>query len=141
MVRTLNAWATRSRGRDAWRAYYATYITSPEWYARRHKWAIEEARRRAGQPIMCAAGCGKAWEVKRDDLHHCDYDRLGDEHHEDLWPMCRACHDALHDLLESTKSWRKLPRRMAGTAALAVLIQHHGGSPNRTGVGDLRSFL
>ena len=128
-MRELSPWARKSRGRDAHRARYATYMASPAWFRRRDEWAREEAARLAPAPIRCRGGCGREWSPERDDLHHCDYDRLGDETHEDLWGMCRTCHTQLHDLLDSSKSWRKLPRRTANLHAIAILQSRTTAAP------------
>ncbi|SDQ15196.1 hypothetical protein SAMN04488565_0924 [Leucobacter chromiiresistens] len=117
----MSPWARQSQGRNAHRAFYADYITSAKWYSRRARWALEESTRIAPALILCRGRCGNAWNVDRDDLHHCVYDRLGDEAHEDLWPMCRSCHTRLHELLDSSRSWRKLPKRQANRQALAIL--------------------
>lgn len=120
-VRELSPWATRSGGRQVRRDWYAAYITSAEWYRRRVRWVEEETQLiPAGAGIDCL-GCLKPWVLARDDLHHVDYARLGAEAHEDLWPLCRNCHTALHELMRSTSTWRKLPRRIANTVALAYL--------------------
>ncbi len=126
-MRELSPWAKRSNGREAHRAFYASYMRSPAWWQRRHRWVEEESvLLQSGQSINCA-GCGEPWRLSRDDLHHVSYDRLGAEHHDDLWPMCRHCHTALHDLLASTPSWRKLSRELANQLALGVLLDIRDG--------------
>lgn len=124
-MRELSPWARKSQGRDQHRARYATYITSAAWYRRRDEWARAEAARVAPAPIRCRGGCGSIWTPDRDDLHHCSYDRLGDEAHEDLWPMCRDCHSRLHDLLDSSRSWRRIEREQANRLALEILVARH----------------
>lgn len=122
-MRDLNPWARRSGGRDEYRAFYAEYITSAAWYRRRVLWAEEEiALLPSGAGIVCQ-GCKRPWNLTRDDLHHISYERLGDEAHDDLWAMCRTCHFKLHDLLESTQSWRKLSREVANTLAVSQIMQ------------------
>lgn len=120
-MRELGRWARKSQGRDRHRAFYARYIESAAWFRRREVWAEAEAERISPAPILCRGGCGTLWRVSVDDLHHCDYARLGNEAHEDLWAMCRSCHTALHQVLESSRSWRKLPKRQANFQAVAVL--------------------
>jgi 5-methylcytosine-specific restriction endonuclease McrA len=139
-MRELSPWATRSQRRDAHRARYAAYITSPEWYQRRESWALEEVRR-STELIRCV-GCRKRWNLHRDDLHHLSYERLGNEAHEDLWPMCRTCHNRLHDLIESTKSWRKLSRRLANQRGLEVVQQIRDvAAPHRSAAESMRDYL
>lgn len=124
-MRELSPWARKSQGRSTHRAFYAGYITSAAWYRRREQWAKDEEARIAPAQIMCRGGCGKPWRVDRDDLHHCDYRSLGDEAHEDLWAMCRTCHTQLHDLLESSRSWRRLPKRQANRQAIAIVAERY----------------
>ncbi|WP_053353948.1 hypothetical protein [Leucobacter musarum] len=136
-MRELRRGAKHSQGRDQHRAFYAQYIVSPAWFRRRERWAAEEAARIAPAPIQCRGGCGHQWQAGRDDLHHCSYRRLGDEAHDDLWAMCRTCHTALHRMIESTRSWRRLPRRQANQLAIAVLA----GRGRRPPVSDLTKYL
>lgn len=128
-MRELSPWARKSQGRDRHRAFYARYIVSAAWFRRRDEWAVAEAARVAPSPVLCRGGCGTVWNVTRDDLHHLDYSRLGNEAHEDLWAMCRSCHNALHRLIESTKSWRRLPKRQANMQGIAVLAARTGTKP------------
>ena len=129
-MRELNPWQQRSAGRNQWRAYYRAYITSPAWYRRREQWvadALDELTvlvteaGTGGQAVIECVGCGAGWRPKSDDLHHASYDRLGEEAHEDLWPMCRGCHAWVHELMRSTSTWRKLPLPQASPLALAAL--------------------
>lgn len=139
-MRELPSWAIKSQGRDQWRAYYATYIKSAEWHRRRVTWFEEEASLVHPNAVTCLGGCGKEWRLRRDDLHHCSYDRLGHEAHEDLWPLCRNCHDHVHQLLDSSKSWRKLPYRFANQQALAV-VQQIRTAPDTRRYESLRDYL
>lgn len=143
-MRELSPWAVRSNGREAHRQRYAGYMRSPAWYRRRYQWAEEEAGLLpAGGTIVCL-GCGKPWKLKQDDLHHITYDRLGAEEHEDLWPLCRGCHTLIHDLLASTKTWRKLPRMQANHVALEYVRDEREGklsSPLPRGSSALRDYL
>ena len=136
-MRELGPWARKSQGRDAHRAFYATYITSATWFARRAQWAAEELARTSPGPIRCKGGCGKVWRADRDDLHHFDYTRLGNEAHDDLWAMCRPCHTRIHELIESSRSWRKLPKRQANLQALAFM----SAPPQRSVANSLRDYL
>lgn len=119
-MRELNPWAVRSRGRELHRAKYAAYIQSEQWFARREAWAAAEVDKNPSVDLTCL-GCGNAWSLGRDDLHHIDYTRLGHESDSDLWPLCRSCHDHIHLLLDSTRSWRRLNMRQANFLALQIL--------------------
>lgn len=141
-MRKLSPWAIRSRGRDQHRERYATYMSSAAWFSRRDTWAEQEAAQVGGaDKILCTGGCGQHWEVRKDDLHHCTYDRLGNEAHEDLWPMCRDCHTRLHDLMVSTRSWRKLPKQQANAQALQVVRASHNPVEPRSNVSKLWDAL
>ena len=74
-------------------------------------------------------------------MHHASYDRLGNEAHEDLWPLCRPCHTNLHDVLDSTKSWRKLSRLVANTHALSIVQRDRGVLPPVSPAQSLRDYL
>lgn len=123
-------------GQDVRRSFYDHYITSDEWRSRREAWAAWQEERLTPEPIRCY-GCRQVWERDRDDLHHCDYDRLGKEANEDLWPMCRGCHDLLHQLLRTFPSYRRMPRRQANTLALGALT----ADPDEDGLAALRDAL
>lgn len=131
-MREQNAWAQKSRGRDAHREFYAGYITSAQWFRKREQWAACEAARLSPAPIQCRGNCGTVWSLRSGDLHHITYDRLGEEAHEDLWPMCRSCHTMIHDLMESSRSWRRLPKRQANLQAIAFLSNRTNHAPART---------
>lgn len=141
IMRELSPWAIRSGRRDAWRAFYEGYMKSPEWFRRREAWAREECARLRSDTLWCAGGCGTEWTVRRGDLHHNTYVRLGDEAHEDLWALCRGCHDRLHELIESSRSWRRLPRELANHHALAVVRAERTGSVSTRRVRSLRDYL
>lgn len=142
-VRELGPWAVRSQRRENWRQFYARYISSAEWRERRRRWAEEEATRSPDGTVWCRGSCGKQWRAGKDDLHHCSYDRLGEESHDDLWPLCRSCHDLVHEVMDSTRSWRRLPKRVANEQALAYVINKNVGDvgPRETGVSSLRDYL
>lgn len=101
-------------------------MKSAAWFRRRSLWVEEELELIAPARQVTCLGCGSAWALSRDDLHHVSYARLGDEAHEDLWPMCRVCHSRLHEIMRSSKSWRKMPASRANHFALA-LLQEAGG--------------
>ena len=64
--------------------------------------------------------CLRTWTLS-DDLHHASYDQLGHEPNTDLVPMCRACHQALHRVLDRSGHWRTMPRRTATVQIIAAL--------------------
>lgn len=66
---------------------YDAYLSSPHW--RRLRVTYQES----GRPIVCI--CGDTEDL---DYHHKTYDRLGAEDLDDLTPLCRRCHAALHTL-------------------------------------------
>ena len=64
------------------------YYESPLWTARRDEFYVTHEQR-------CAiTGCGS-----RVDLHHISYARLGNELDEDLIPISRRVHDAIHHIV------------------------------------------
>ena len=50
-----------------------------------------------------------------------EYSRLGAEHHDDLEPLHRQAHDAVHDLLDRLRLRRRMPLRLANAHAVGVL--------------------
>jgi 5-methylcytosine-specific restriction endonuclease McrA len=113
-----------SRRRIARRARYADYIHSAAWWRTRAEWyATHTADPSLGQP-QCA-GCDAPWLLDRDDLHHTTYARLGQERFSDLIPMCRACHNRLHELWDTSPAWRKLGRTQATVGIIAALRREH----------------
>lgn len=129
-MRELKPNAKRSKGRDAHRAKYAAYIVSSEWFRRREVWAETERARLGCEQLHCT-GCKQAWTLNRGHLHHITYDRLEHEAHDDLWAVCGECHDRLHELMDSTKSWRKLPSTLANEFALSALRGEHSGENSK----------
>lgn len=63
-------------------AAYLAYLMSPEWQAKRRA-ALARANHRCQH-------CGKGGEL---DVHHKNYDWLGEEDASDLIALCRPCHD------------------------------------------------
>jgi len=108
-----------SRGRYRRRACYGAWMASAEWQATRRAWYQAHLAHR-GAPPACAV-CRAAWELRRGDLHHRSYERLGVETYPDLVPLCRACHDRLHLILETVPAWRRLPRAYATDLLVAAL--------------------
>jgi len=94
-------------------------MASPEWFALREIWAIDWAARYDAEP--CCLICGAACTLRHGDVHHRSYIRLGHEGRHDLIPLCRTCHDTLHRVLESDRSWRRLDRAQATDLIVATL--------------------
>ena len=110
-------WSTRRLHR---RAAYCNYMASQQWFALRELWAADWAERHGTEPrcLVCDVG----WALC-DDLHHRTYERLGSEGRRDLIPLCRCCHGALHRMLETDRSWRRLDRAQA-TDLIVVTLRH-----------------
>lgn len=133
-MRDQSPFARRSLGREEHRAVYDSYITGAKWHARRHSWAANMEALLISPATLTCRGCGGIWRVSRDDLHHCDYDRLGEEADDDLWSMCRTCHGRLHHLLDSFSGYKRMGRRQANVLALRALrggVKDHGISALR----------
>jgi hypothetical protein len=107
-------------GRIERRCLYALWMASPEWRALRAAW-LEEWRRRHRVEPTCVI-CDGPWTL-RDDLHHRSYVRLGTEVFEDLLPMHRSCHEAVHRIWEHSPAWRKLGWSQATVGIAAILRQ------------------
>jgi hypothetical protein len=101
------AWST---GRIHRRAAYCNYMASEQWFALRERWVADWVEDHGNQPHCLV--CGAEWALC-DDLHHRTYERLGREAGADLIPLCRSCHGALHRILETDRSWRRLNRAQA----------------------------
>lgn len=66
---------------------YAAYLNSAEWAD------VKRRYRDSDLPQDCC--CGESTDL---DFHHLTYERVGREALEDLTPLCRPCHRALHAL-------------------------------------------
>lgn len=119
-----------SLGRIRRRARYRTYIDSPAWRARRRAWYHDWLARYGTEPTCLA--CGRAWTVRRGDLHHASYDRLGAEAFTDLLPLCRADHARLHELWDASPAWRRLGRAAASIGIIATLRRRHDNQLHRS---------
>ena len=106
-----------SPGRLAHRRSYAQWMASSQWQTLRRRWATTWAATHHHPPVC--AGCDTPWDLRRDDLHHRSYQRLGHEHPTDLVAVCRTCHRRLHRIIESTPAWRRMPRTQATDHAIA----------------------
>ena len=112
-----------SAGRLQRRGQYQAWIRSKAWL-RRRAWWLTEWRGRYGNEPICVV-CGRPWTLKSGDLHHRSYAHLGQERFEDLIPLDRGCHEALHQLWDRTPAWRALGREHATAGLIALLRQHH----------------
>ena len=117
-----------SAGRVQRRSRYAAYIDSDDWFRRRELWH-EEWLARYGAPAVCMV-CGGKWSLGRGDLHHRTYDRLGHELFEDLVPLCREHHTALHDIWDRTPAWRRMGRQHATAGIIAALRRSISVAPD-----------
>lgn len=70
-----------------YRLAYEAYITSKRWERRREAYY-------ARHPRVCRACRSTQWI----ELHHHSYARMGHEHDDDLVPLCKDCHEAVHRL-------------------------------------------
>lgn len=116
-----------SRGRLRRRGRYASYMGSLDWQARREAWHAEWLDRYGIEP-MCVV-CDERWTERHGDLHHRSYDRLGRERFDDLVPLCRAHHRALHDLWDGSSAWRSLGRASATIGIIATLRRRENLAP------------
>lgn len=90
-----------SLARSGDRQYQRGYLRSAAWFRRRDRWFDEVEER--GLVAVCQV-CGSQGAL---DLHHVSYDGVSrndetgqwqaSEGHEDLMPLCREHHQALHD--------------------------------------------
>ncbi len=78
--------AAKDRDRRAWQDWYAAYLLTPQWRAKRAK-VLERDK------YVCA-GCGAA---RAEEVHHLTYDRVGREMLFDLVAVCAACHRSIHE--------------------------------------------
>jgi hypothetical protein len=91
-------------------ADYKDYLESPHWHAVHRLWV------ESGYPTACIA-CGDG----QFQLHHLNYDRLGHEHLRDLLPLCKACHERVHNVSERYGIPLSQPER-----ALAIIFDWPG---------------
>lgn len=79
--------AEQDRKRSERRAFYLSYLRTPQWAGRREK-VMRRARR------VCEA-CG---EAQADQVHHTTYLHLGNEPLWGLRAVCRKCHERIHGI-------------------------------------------
>lgn len=71
---------------------YIMYLLSPSW----------EAKRKA---VLDREGMCRNCQVRpATQVHHLTYIRVGNEHLNDLAPLCKECHQRLH---EEQEYWKK----------------------------------
>ncbi len=95
----------RPKAGESKKNFYKRYMNSSEWRVQRRRyWSLE------GVEEICL-GCSMSRSQSRKksgcdlDLHHISYTNLGNEKIGDLIPLCRECHDVVHDTLPS---WKQL---------------------------------
>ena len=119
MMRDPRPGLTWSRARLLRRQSYGTWMGSRSWLDCRRHWRDAFVAVHGIEPA-CAV-CGEPWTLRRGDLHHRNYDRLGHERFDDLIPLCRACHERVHRILECTPGWRRLARAQANDVIVSRL--------------------
>lgn len=85
---------------------YYDYLKSP-------KWKSTKIRYLKSKMPKCCGVCGAEWNNSM-VFHHKTYKRLGDEKLMDIVPLCRPCHQAVHDFHEQVLAKLGKKRRNAG---------------------------
>lgn len=81
--------AVNVNGRDPkWWDRYKRHINSDLWRTTKDRLLLRRGN-------MCER-CGQSGSIKRLDLHHLTYARLGHEDDDDLKLYCRDCHGLMH---------------------------------------------
>lgn len=122
-------WSVR---RVAIRARYSTYMASPAWLGRRERWLEQWRAAFGGSGPVCLV-CGAVWSLRGGDLHHRSYQRLEHETFTDLVPLCRACHQQVHAVMETQPSWARLGRACATDQIILLLRRHITRGTTRDG--------
>jgi len=128
-VRALSKHARKSAKREDYRSRYQAYVTSAAWRAVRQGW-LDEFRLRYQAEPTCGV-CRAAWVLTRDDLHHHTYDRVTAEAFEDLAPLCRRCHEVVHDTIRGSPHWSRMRDVAASTKVIARLRELRDQSVSR----------
>lgn len=113
------------------RAVYQSYLASRAWRDRRRAWYAAWLTK-AGTPPTCLVS-DHQWSPKTGHLHHLTYVRIGNEDDTDLVPLCARDHRRLHDVLESSPSWRRLGRAQASVGIIAMLRRRRSSQQARDG--------
>lgn len=119
--------------------YRDGYSKSPAWFARRDQWFVEFRQITGCEPFCYVCDATKA-HLGSLDLHHLNYDGVqrgarnqwvAAEKHEDLVPLCRACHDDVHNRLDDGKTYYGWSRE---TATFIVIrdLRNRLGKTDRT---------
>ncbi|SMY04385.1 MULTISPECIES: hypothetical protein [Brevibacterium] len=109
-------------------AYQSGYLRSQQWHWRRRRWFRD--RRAAGFEPACQV-CGVSLEDAGTlDLHHVSYDGVVEnpdgswtarEADEDLMPLCRDHHQAVHRIMDRKRDFHGWDRRRATLVIVAFL--------------------
>lgn len=75
----------RGEQREEWRAWYTSYLASPEWQERRQ--AVPKREHHLRQ------GCR---QERATEVHHLTYEHVGEELLFELVAVCRSCHEKAH---------------------------------------------
>ena len=129
-MRLLRPLARRDARRAALRLRYRRYMASPHWRQRREQWLADHQTHHHNPPACVI--CDQPWTLD-DDLHHATYATLGRERHHDLVPMCRPCHEHLHQILDHSKHWRTINRATATRQLVEILRQKRDRLSNEEG--------
>lgn len=116
-VRTTSAKGTKREKRGSFQRRladlgfrdYGQYLQGAHWVGFRRRWY-------ARNPLPACFACGERGRI---ELHHRTYKRLGCENYGDVVPLCRACHQEVHELIASGEARlydaaRTLSRRRRG---------------------------
>lgn len=133
-MRELGKHARRSAKREQFRARYYAYVSSAAWRAVRRGWVEEYRLRHAAEPV-CEV-CGGEWKLAVDDLHHHTYERLTEEVFEDLAPLCRRCHDVVHNTIRGSRHWSQMRDVAASKKVIARLKQLRTKNGDRHRAGE-----
>ena len=101
-------------------------MSSRAWLEQREGWRARWAASHGRDPL-CQV-CGAPWALRRSDVHHRSYARLGSERDADLVPLCRPCHRRLHEVLESDPRSLRLGREQATAVIIARLRAKRRGT-------------
>jgi PP-loop superfamily ATP-utilizing enzyme len=82
---------------------YSEYLKSHHWIAFRHKVLKRRLKnaRRKGKSLRCY--CCETPTTNL-ELHHRTYKRIGHKLPHDVEPVCRGCHQKIHDFINEKKS-------------------------------------
>lgn len=92
-IRTAARNAERDAERAEWEAWYAAYLTTPRWRAKRK--AVFD---------RCAGRCEGCGKHEASEVHHLTYANAGDELLFQLVALCEFCHQKAHE----PKPWREI---------------------------------